>query len=231
MGKMVPVIRAHGGYINKFLGDGIMFFHGAPAKNPRHAQDAVAAVLEMHLALKELNLDLARQDLPTLGMRAGITSGRVIVGDAGPDEACDYTALGHEVNLAARLEHANVAFASQTLLNDHAAQLLNGEFLLRCMGKLQVVGQKIPVTTYEPLALMSQATDEQHNLAKATAAIVDPYLAGDFHQCLAAIAQANQSTPPNPRLTKLIRVYQEECNRNLATPPIEFNGVIVLTEK
>src|SRR5687767_10048908 len=80
---MVPVIRRHHGYVNKFLGDGIMFFFGAPRPNDDHAADAVATVLEMRKALADFNRQLEAEGLAPLEMRAGVSTGRVIVGDAG----------------------------------------------------------------------------------------------------------------------------------------------------
>src|SRR5439155_14634255 len=103
LGELVPVIRDHHqGYVNKFLGDGIMFFFNAPRDNPRHAADAVATVLDMHAALHRFNQRLRERGLPPLDMRAGVATGEMIVGDAGGAGTTDYTVLGDVVNLGAR---------------------------------------------------------------------------------------------------------------------------------
>ena len=82
--QMVPVIRKDTppGYRNKFLGDGIMFFYGAPEENPQHAEHAVDAALTMQEVMKEFNADLATRGLPHLGVRVGISTGEMLVGDA-----------------------------------------------------------------------------------------------------------------------------------------------------
>ena len=129
MSLMVPLIRErHHGYVNKFLGDGIMFFFGAPKPNHMHAVDAVASVLDMHVALEELNRRLDQRGLPRIGMRAGISSGEMVVGNAGSAESADYTVLGDMVNLGARLESANKLVGTSTLITSRTAELLNGEF-------------------------------------------------------------------------------------------------------
>ena len=113
MGRMIPAIRAQKGYVSKLMGDGIYFFFGAPVPNEHHATDAVAAVLGMHAALAELNEELKARGMPTLGMRIGVSTGSVVIGDAGPSDASDYTALGDPVNLASRLEDGQQSLRHQ----------------------------------------------------------------------------------------------------------------------
>ncbi|MBL4702541.1 MAG: adenylate/guanylate cyclase domain-containing protein, partial [Phycisphaeraceae bacterium] len=104
MGLMVPIIRKHTGYVNKFLGDGMMFFYAAPLDNPNHASDAVITSLELQHAMIDFNRRLKAQDLPQVAVRIGMSTGEMVVGDAGSEDASDYTVLGDTVNLAARLE-------------------------------------------------------------------------------------------------------------------------------
>ena len=90
LGELVPVIRDHHqGYVNKFLGDGIMFFYNAPMKSEEHASQAVASVLDMRIKLVEFNKKLANADCRNWRC-AGIASGVVIVGDAGGGGRNDY---------------------------------------------------------------------------------------------------------------------------------------------
>src|SRR5207237_9817634 len=83
-GLVVPAIKQHGGLINKFLGDGIMFFFGAPEQSPRHARDAVATVLAMRKALALFNETITPQrQWPALALRWGVGTGSMVAGDAG----------------------------------------------------------------------------------------------------------------------------------------------------
>ena len=233
MGIMVPIIHQHRGLRNKFLGDGIMFFFNAPSDNPRHASDAVNTVLNMQEALIPFNEALARHNLPAVAMCAGISSGRMVVGDAGaltePFRANDYTVLGDAVNLGARLESANKAVGTRVLLNERARQLLSDdEFLVRPIGKLQVVGKTEGVMTYEPICRRADATATQIKLAEMTTRLVEAFGAAQFACCI-KLAEEMETVFGAGKLTLL---YAKLSKRYLADPPSgEFEGLIVLDEK
>ena len=227
MGRMVPVIRRHDGFVNKFLGDGLMFFYGAPRPNPRHAEAAIASVVEMQQTMEQFARDLRERGLPEVRMRAGLVSGPMLVGDAGPPQASDYTVLGDAVNLAARLESANKAAGTRTLVNERALELSGDRFLVRPIGKLRVVGKEEGVMVYEPLCERSEATEREEALVRGTTAIVDAYRAGRFADCLEA-ATAFESAWGEAKLAAL---YRERARALLAEAPESFDGQIVLEQK
>ncbi|HEV2296329.1 MAG TPA: CHASE2 domain-containing protein [Tepidisphaeraceae bacterium] len=227
MGTMVPIIRRHRGYVNKFLGDGIMFFFNAFRPNPRHAADAAEAVLEMRQALEVLNQRLRQQALPTLSMRAGINTGDVILGDAGPPEASDFTALGDAVNFAARLESANKPFGTSVLMGQRTANLIREEFLLSPIGRLQVAGKREWVEVFELIVPVQQASDLQVFYSRMAAKIVEAYQAGKFEQCLSIC----ESLPPELRELKLFSSYASWCRQHIKSPPVDFAGQITLVDK
>jgi len=228
MSEMVPHIRSRRGYVNKFLGDGIMFFYNAPISNPNHAVDAVETVLAMRKQEDEFNRRLREQELPTIRTRFGVNTGEVIVGDAGPPEGSDYTALGDNCNLASRLEGANKAFGSTILISQRTADLLNGKFLLRPVGKIRVKGKEDYVMTYEPLAAVEQANDEQKQLAENSRKIVELYQAAQWEECRRMIESVDHQADP---AHKLFLLYDDLCAEYLRQPPAEFHGGIVLSEK
>lgn len=228
MEVMVPLIRARRGYVNKFLGDGIMFFFGAPLENPEHAPCAVAAVLDMQAALGPFNAELTRRGLPTLAMRAGVSTGLMVVGDAGPSFASDYTVLGDAVNLAARIESANKAMGTNNLITARTAELLGGRYVIRPVANLLVVGKKNSVWVHEALAPVETATEEQKRLASMTAAFVEAFNARQFEACLKACRKF-EAAFGNSKLTDL---YTEEAGKCLRERPgDEFCGVITLQAK
>jgi class 3 adenylate cyclase/CHASE2 domain-containing sensor protein len=234
LGQMEPVIRRNRGLVNKFLGDGILFFFGAPEPIPGdpnlHAEAAVVTVLEMQQALVKLNEDLQKENFPLLRMRAGVSTGNMVVGDAGTSERSDYTVLGDRVNFASRLESANKATGTRILLSDRTVELLGERYLVRPIGKLQVVGKKEPVMTFEPICPIKQGTDEMRKLVRLTQAVTDSYIAGQFADCLAATHELLQSYG-EPSQGKLCRLYRRLCMEYLRTPPTEFLGQIKLEEK
>jgi adenylate cyclase len=229
MGLMVPIIRRNRGLLNKLLGDGIMFYFNAPLENPAHAIDAINAALEMQEAMKPLHLELAREGIPPLGMRVGISSGRMVVGNCGPSDRTfsDYTVLGDTVNLGSRLEGANKVFGTRIMVNDRAYDLAADRFLFRPLGKVQVKGKRQGVMTYEALARIEAANDAHRKLAEMTAAVVTPFMAGDFRACLVAIEQMETLLGAS----KFTVFYRELCEQYLRQPPVGFDGQIVLTEK
>lgn len=227
MGRMVPIIRAQQGYVAQLLGDGIFFFFGAPEPDTDHATHAVAAILSMHAALEEFNVQLRGRGLLPLGMRAGVGSGRVIIGDAGPPEASAYTALGATTNLAARLESANKLFGTRTLVTDRTVELLNGAFLVRPVANLRAVGKKTGVQVYEPLCAMSAATPQLRCLVQHTTLVVKAYQSGAFKGCLTAAEQMQRDCGSS----KLVDLYLGLSSNHLASSPAYFDGIIDQPEK
>ncbi len=226
--RMVPLIRERRGYVNKFLGDGMMFFYGAPVENPNHAIDAVATVLRMQENLRQFNQILAQRGLSSLAMRAGIGSGPMVVGDAGPADACDYTVIGDTVNLAARLESANKATGTWILINQRGRDLVADHFLIRPIANLQVVGKTEGVFVYEPLCPMAEATPEQKRLAELTTKMVEAFQQARFSDCLAAASELDEAFGRS----KLTNLYRDACQPYLnSPPPPDFTGRIVLTDK
>ena len=229
LGQLVPVIRDHHqGLVNKFLGDGIMFFFNAPKEDPHHAADAVATVLDMHTAIETFNQRLALRGLPPISMRAGICTGEMIVGDAGGAGAADYTVLGDAVNLASRLEAANKHTGTRTLMTARTVELLGTQFIVRPVGKLKVVGKDEAVDVFEPLVASKTATPADEKLAQLTTAMVENYSHRRFDAC-ATIAAEIESHFGSSKLTQL---YRSLCAQHLERAPDEdFDARIVLTEK
>ena len=226
MGLMVPIIRKYSGYVNKFLGDGMMFFYAAPIDNPDHAVDSVKTALELQHAMVDFNRKLHSQDLPQVSVRIGISTGNMVVGDAGSEDASDYTVLGDSVNLGARLESANKYTGTAILINDTCKGQLGDTFLLRPVGKLQVVGKSESIMTWEPMCLRADATDRLTQLAQLSEPIVSAFESGDFAVCDQAIDAYEQTLGAD----KFSTFYHRQCDRHREHPEV-FNGCIVLEAK
>lgn len=232
MSLMLPIIRENNGYWNKFLGDGIMFFFNAPADNSNHAVDAVVTALQMQKSLSMFNQKLLEQNLPAVEMRAGISTGMMVVGDAGSTDpkhkASDYTVLGDEVNLGARLESANKATGTRLLVNERTAELCRDTVLLRPVGSLQVAGKTEGVMTFEALCLASEATDNQKALVAMSSDVVQRFRTGAFETCIAA-ARELEAAFGQSKFTTLYLTLAEEYLKN--PPGDEFDGTIILSSK
>jgi adenylate cyclase len=226
---MVPVIRRNNGYVNKFLGDGIMCFYNAPDNDEDHAAHAVQTVLEMQREMAKFADELVAQGLPRVAMRCGVSTGTMVVGDSGPSDASDYTVLGDTVNFASRLEGANKAVGTSILISHRTTELLgDNRFLLRPVGKLQVVGKKEGVMTYEPLAPFDEATPQDLICSAMSTEMIAAYFARDFEKCIEFADKMDQQIGA----TKLAGLYRKASKQLIENPPgADFAGNLILTEK
>jgi class 3 adenylate cyclase len=135
------------GTINQFTGDGIMALFGAPIAHEDHAQRACYAALHVQQELRRYADELRLERGLNFSVRMGLNSGEVVVGKIGDDLRMDYTAQGHTVGLAARMEQ--IAEAGKALLTEHMGKLVSGYFQLRDLGKTHVKGLSGPLHVFE----------------------------------------------------------------------------------
>ena len=228
-GAMVPAIRNNGGYVNKFLGDGVMFFFGAPRENADHARDAMRTVLDIQAAMRAINAELSARGLPNITLRAGVNTGNMVVGDAGSEQASDYTVLGDDVNLAARMESANKQLGTTTLVAARTVELAGDDgLLLRPVGQICVVGRTQPVTAFEILATQADATERQRRLVELSRYMVDSFRDARLADCLRAAADLDREFGPS----KLTKLYRDRCEHYQRQPDLkDFTCAITLAEK
>jgi adenylate cyclase len=149
---MSAVIYAHKGTVDKFIGDGIMAFWGAPLPDPAHALHAVHAAVDMQAAFARLARHRAGGGEAPLAMRIGLHTGTVVVGNIGSAERFAYTAIGDAVNLASRLEGANKAYGTSILLSAATARQLPDDVTLRPVDAIAVKGKREIIDTFTPCA-------------------------------------------------------------------------------
>jgi adenylate cyclase len=154
---MTPLVHATGGTVDKFIGDALMAFWGAPLDDPLHAEHAVRTALAMQAAMPALDEQLRERGLPPLQMRIGVHTGRVVVGNVGSVQRFSYTVIGDAVNLAARLEEANKALGTRILVSGATAALLPADIALQALDALQVKGRSelVQVFTTQPPGQLS----------------------------------------------------------------------------
>jgi adenylate cyclase len=143
----VEAIFRAGGTLDKFIGDCVMAFFGAPVPQDDHAQRAVRAAIEIQRALTSWSAERQARGLPGFAVRVGLNSGPVVVGDIGSARRVDYTVLGNTVNVAARLE-ALVARPGDVVLGPETHRLLGGAVPTEDLGELQLKGLRQKITAF-----------------------------------------------------------------------------------
>jgi len=143
--NQTEIILRHGGTIDKYMGDCIMAFWGAPLPDENHKQNATAALIEMRSALEELNERLREEGLDTINTGAGINTGLCVVGNFGSSTRFDYSVLGDSVNLAARLESSCKNYDVDNVISEHS--LVDG-YKYDFLDEVTVKGKSEPVKIY-----------------------------------------------------------------------------------
>jgi len=157
LSRMTDVIFKYEGTLDKYIGDAIMAVYGAPLDMPDHAVRAIHSGLEMQERLQEFNSE--RKEGPTIRIRIGINSGKVVAGEIGSINKKEYTVLGDTVNTASRLE-SSVAKPGMVVVGENTYELAKGQFECRSLGKATLKGKEKEVAVYEVLgvAVVSDAT-------------------------------------------------------------------------
>ncbi|MFP4053251.1 MAG: CHASE2 domain-containing protein, partial [Phycisphaerae bacterium] len=191
------VQHGRGGYLNKFLGDGVLALFGAPVQQPDHAGRALHAALDCHRQVAELNAILAEEGADArLGLRVGVASGESMVGNCGSSERMDYTAIGDCVNLASRLESACKFFAAATLVDARAWESAKTpDLLARPLGSVWITGVSDPVEVWELLSLRADATADQIDAADRFAQAVERLQRGDYAQAAETFQRLRDAAP------------------------------------
>jgi adenylate cyclase len=217
---MSAIIQAEGGYLDKYIGDAIVAFWNAPLGQSDHALRAVRAAIRCQRRLAERRGELEQRYGAVIRARIGINTGEVVVGNMGSYERFNYTVLGDAANLASRLEGANKAFGTFTLIAEATRRQAGDRIIARELGRLRVVGREQPVQVYEPLGLAGEAV---------------PAAAGEFERGRQLCAQGQwraalsvfEGLPHDP----VAAVYARRCRQLAETPGAAWDGIWNLTEK
>jgi adenylate cyclase len=224
LGAMTGIILGHLGTLDKYEGDAIMAFWGAPLPQPDHAKNACLAALENQKKLAELREKWIQQGLPPLRVRIGIHTGEVVAGNMGSESRFDYTVMGDNVNLASRLEGINKQYETYLLISESTRNALGDDFVCRELDLIRVKGKEKPVKIFELVGKKGDVPAETVAKIEAFEKALLAYRAKNF----SAAAEQFKGISDD----KASRIFQTRCENFLNLPPAEkWDGVYTFTEK
>ena len=159
--RMVEIVFAHHGTLDKFVGDMVMALFGAPLDDPRHADHAVEAALDMVDALAALNARWQAEGRPALDIGIGINTGPMIAGNIGSNAIMSYTVIGDAVNLGSRLESLNKQYGTRIIISEATRKQLSCACEIRPLGDVVVKGKTEPVAIFQVVG-RARVTQEAH---------------------------------------------------------------------
>lgn len=146
--RMVAIVDAHGGWVDKFIGDGLLAVFGVRRSGPDHAARASACALELRECLARLNVERRQRGLAALKLGAAINTGPVVTGTVGARSRLDYTVIGDTVNVASRLEGLNARLGTDLLVTQATYERTRESFAHEPLGELSVRGHDAPVEAF-----------------------------------------------------------------------------------
>ena len=164
LSEMTDIILSYEGTVDKYEGDAIMAFWGAPKQFDDHALKGCFASIDMKKRLSELQEKWRKEGIEELYARMGLNSGRAVVGNMGSKSRMDYTAMGDSVNLASRLEGANKHYSTKALLSETTYKDVLDHVEARKLDKIRVVGKSEPVQIYELLGKKGALPDRMYEM-------------------------------------------------------------------
>jgi len=216
LGAMTQVIRHHRGTLDKYIGDAIMAFWGAPVDDPEHAKHAVVTGMEMQAALIELNKTLVAKGWPELKIGVGVNTGTMTVGDMGSPVRQSYTVMGDAVNLGSRLEGITKQYGVGFIVGETTREALKKEMVFRELDRVRVKGKDEPVGIYEPLGLEGSVPKEVLDELKLWHQALRAYRNQDWDQVEVALMNLSRLAP-----RQLYEIYAERVAHYRKEPPGE----------
>ena len=221
------VVYKHRGTIDKYMGDCIMAFWGAPLPDAAHARNAIIAGLEMLATLKTLQPHFKERGWPEIHIGVGINTGRVSVGNMGSEVRVAYTVMSDDVNLASRLEGITKQYGVGIVVGENTKNAVT-DFVYRELDQVRVKGKDKPVTIYEPIGVAGEVDKALQDEIKLFHEFRRLYLKQNWEQAELQLMNLQRMSPD----TALYGIYAERIAyfRN-NPPPADWDGVFVFQTK
>ena len=228
LSRMVNIIFSNEGTLDKFIGDAIVAFWGAPVRIQDHHHKAVITGLQMKEALITYNQENIAKGLPELKIGIGIHTGEVILGNIGSEKKLDYTVIGDSVNLASRLENLTKIYKTSIIISQNTYDHVQKEILCRMVDYIKVKGRDKPIRIYEAIGEAGSVDEETVTIAHLTERAFEQYLERRFSEAIDTYESILDMRPED----SLSKVFIERCrNYQQNKPPEDWDGCYVYNEK
>lgn len=227
--EMTDIVFQHEGVLDKYMGDAIMAFWGAPTAQPRHAEQACRTAFHMMRRLRELQPTWSERGLPPLNIGVGVNTGMMTAGNVGSKMRFDYTVMGDSVNLGSRLEGVNKEYGTNIIISEGTFAQVKDSMVVRFLDLIAVKGKNEPTAIYELIAPKDDAAAQPPDgFLDAWDDAILAYKEQRFEDARLGFERVLRINPHDgPALA-----FVERCKEMLTAPPgAAWNGVYVLTHK
>ncbi len=222
--EMTMIILDHKGTLDKYEGDAIMAFWGAPIPLESHAKNTCLAAIENQKKLVIFREECEKEGLPPINVRIGINSGEVIAGNMGSENRFDYTIMGDNVNLASRLEGINKQYGTEIIISENTYKQVKDDFVCRELDQIRVKGKEQPVRIYELIGNKDEVKSNIQKTIKSFEEALKFYRQKNFTEAMKQFAALSDDPPSE--------AFAKRCGEFIQNPPPEgWDGVYTFTEK
>ncbi|MGQ7262803.1 CHASE2 domain-containing protein [Vreelandella sp. V005] len=221
---LTGAIHQHHGTIDKYMGDAIMAFWGAPLHDEHHAHHALEGAFAMLDALDGINNEFISEGKPALAMGVGLNTGSMSVGNMGSSFRMAYTVMGDNVNLGSRMEGLTRKYGVSLLVSETTAKQAP-KWCYRRLDKVRVKGRSTPLWILEPLGRWEALSEEKHQWHAAFEQALEHYHAADFESAERTFRELDVQDPPTQMYLARIEHFKS------APPQEDWDGVWTHTEK
>ncbi|QNM97355.1 CHASE2 domain-containing protein [Chitinimonas koreensis] len=216
------------GTIDKYMGDCVMAFWGAPIHDPDHARNAVLAGLDMQRAMAALGPTMKERGWPEIHIGVGVNTGRMTVGDMGSQIRKAYTVMGDAVNLASRLEGITKQYGVGMIVGEQTRDAVKEGIVFRELDRVRVKGKDEPVTIYEPIGAVEVVEKAQKSDIDVFHKVLKLYRAQDWDMAELQLINLRNRQPD----CKLYQLYLDRIAAFRQTPPpADWDGVYAFDTK
>jgi adenylate cyclase len=229
LSEMTKIVFDNNGTLDKYLGDAVMAFWGAPVPQPNHPYLACKSALLMQNRLKELQVKWKMEGETIIEARMGINTGEMVVGNVGGSQRFDYTVIGDNVNLSSRLEGVNKEYGTFILISDSTYEHVKNDFITREIDSIIVKGKTKPVNIYELIGFAGEELpSEKTNSLKIYSEALQLYREKQFSGAADKFTKVLELVPTD----RASAVFVNRCKLlNENPPPEEWDGVFVMKTK